>query len=48
MAAEQEQTELRPRAWGPVIVAWIVVCAPLAWGVFMTLKKAAQLFDAGG
>jgi hypothetical protein len=27
-----------------VVVAWIVVAAPLAWGIYETLKKAAALF----
>ena len=27
-----------------VLLAWLGVGIPLAWGVFMTLKKAALLF----
>jgi hypothetical protein len=27
-----------------VVIAWLLVGLPLAWGVFMTLKKAALLF----
>lgn len=27
-----------------VAAAWIAVGVPLLWGVWMTLKKAAQLF----
>ncbi len=27
-----------------VVVAWVVVGVPLAWGVYETLKKAAALF----
>ena len=30
--------------WVKVAVAWLLVGVPLLWGVFMTLKKAAQLF----
>ena len=33
--------------WGLVIVAWLLVSLPLAWGVLMSLKKAAQLFASG-
>ncbi|HEX5819169.1 MAG TPA: hypothetical protein VFY20_09835 [Gemmatimonadales bacterium] len=35
-----------PRAGGWLLVAgaWIAVGIPLLWGVWMTLKKAAQLF----
>ena len=28
-----------------VVLAWIVVGAPLVWGVLQTLKKAAALFS---
>jgi MFS family permease len=31
--------------WGLVIVAWMLVGAPLAWGIFKTLTLAIQLFD---
>lgn len=34
----------RPGQWGLVILAWIAVGVPLAWGVFVTLQKAALLF----
>jgi hypothetical protein len=27
-----------------LIGAWLVVGAPLAWGIYATLQKAAQLF----
>jgi hypothetical protein len=27
-----------------LLLAWLVVGAPLLWGVFQTLKKAAVLF----
>jgi hypothetical protein len=33
-----------PGSWGLVILAWIAVGVPLAWGVFVTLQKAALLF----
>ena len=32
-------------SWMPVIAAWLAVGLPLAWGVFMTFKKAALLFQ---
>jgi hypothetical protein len=28
-----------------VILAWLVVSAPLLWGVLQTLKKSAALFQ---
>jgi hypothetical protein len=31
-------------SWMPVVMAWLAVGLPLAWGVFMTFKKAALLF----
>lgn len=34
----------RPGSWALVILAWIAVGVPLAWGVFVTLQKAALLF----
>ena len=34
----------RPGNWGLVVLAWIAVGLPLAWGVFVTLQKAALLF----
>lgn len=34
----------RPGQWGLVILAWIAVGVPLAWGVLVTLQKAALLF----
>jgi hypothetical protein len=35
-----------PRAsnWLLVAAAWAAVAIPMLWGVWMTLKKAAQLF----
>jgi hypothetical protein len=29
---------------GLVLLAWLVVSVPLAWGVLQTLEKAAALF----
>lgn len=31
--------------WGAVVVAWLLVGIPLAWGIFQTVKKALQLFE---
>jgi hypothetical protein len=28
-----------------VVLAWLVVAAPLLWGVLQTLKKSAALFQ---
>jgi hypothetical protein len=28
-----------------VVLAWLVVSAPLLWGVLQTLKKSAELFQ---
>jgi hypothetical protein len=42
-----EGTDTRNRSPTPlwlVVLAWVVVGVPLAWGVFQTLKKAAALF----
>jgi hypothetical protein len=36
--------EPRAGSWLLVALAWIAVGLPLLWGVWMTLKKAAQLF----
>jgi hypothetical protein len=33
-----------PGQWAGVIIAWLLVGAPLLWGVYMTLQKAAALF----
>lgn len=33
-----------PGSWVLMILAWAAVGLPLAWGVFMTFKKAALLF----
>jgi len=39
-----EPGEPKPGQWPLVIVAWILVGAPLLWGVLTTLRKAALLF----
>lgn len=31
-----------------LILAWLVVCAPLSWGVFHSVKRSLPLFQAGG
>jgi MFS family permease len=33
----------RPGHWGEVVVAWVLVGVPLAWGVYRTLALASQL-----
>ncbi|HEY2517238.1 MAG TPA: hypothetical protein VGI39_40475 [Polyangiaceae bacterium] len=38
-------TAPEPTPVGAVVVAWLVVGAPLLWGVLQTLKKAAALFQ---
>jgi len=30
--------------WPAVVIAWLLVLAPLAWGIWTTLKKATILF----
>jgi hypothetical protein len=34
----------RPTPLPLVVFAWVAVAAPLLWGIFQTLKKAAALF----
>lgn len=34
----------KPGNWALVVLAWLAVGLPLAWGVFVTLQKAALLF----
>jgi hypothetical protein len=36
--------ESRPTPLALVVVAWVIVGAPLLWGILQTLKKAAALF----
>ena len=31
--------------WGAVVLAWLLVGAPLAWGILQTVKKALRLFE---
>ncbi len=31
--------------WALVIISWLAVGLPLAWGVWMTVKKALLLFN---
>ncbi len=45
MSAPDASTEPVPAGWPKVILAWVCVALPLAWGVWNTLKKAAQLFE---
>ena len=33
-----------PSHWGEVVVAWLLVGIPLAWGIYRTLALAGQLF----
>jgi len=33
-----------PTSLALVVLAWVAVAAPLLWGIFQTLKKAAALF----
>jgi hypothetical protein len=47
MTEPQPRTEERATgstSWFAVAVAWLAVGIPMAWGVWMTLKKAALLF----
>ncbi len=41
------QSDRQPQAggqWGMVAVAWLLVGAPLLWGIWNTLVKASALF----
>jgi hypothetical protein len=38
------QARPKPESWVLVAIAWVLVGIPLAWGVWMTLKKATLLF----
>jgi ABC-type nickel/cobalt efflux system permease component RcnA len=31
-------------SWAMVVVSWVLVGIPLAWGIWKTLQKAAVLF----
>jgi hypothetical protein len=42
--APDERSEHASTPLGLVLLAWLVVSAPLAWGVLQTLEKAAALF----
>ncbi|HEX7336856.1 MAG TPA: hypothetical protein VF252_06585 [Gemmatimonadales bacterium] len=33
-----------PGSWILVVLAWLPVTAPLLWGIWQTVKKAAVLF----
>lgn len=44
MSIGREEHEARPGQWGAVIVAWALVSTPLAWGFWMTFRKALLLF----
>ncbi len=47
MPAKEGGIALPRQRWGLVIVVWLAVSVPLAWGVLMTLKKAVLLFEPG-
>ena len=37
-------TEQKAGNWVAVVVAWLLVAIPLAWGVYRTLRVAIVLF----
>jgi hypothetical protein len=39
-----ERADPRAGSWLLVAAAWAAVAIPMLWGVWMTLKKASQLF----
>jgi len=41
---DSEQPDTRGQSRGGVVLAWLLVSAPLLWGVWQTIKKAAVLF----
>jgi hypothetical protein len=45
MAGSDPSGDSYPGRWGLVVVAWLLVGIPLLWGVWMTLQKAAALFE---
>lgn len=47
MTQTQTQPQSRPRPTSPALIAlsWLTVALPLAWGVWETLVKVAQLFQ---
>jgi hypothetical protein len=44
MTGTDAQSRRQERSWGGVLLAWLLVSAPLVWGVWQTIKKAAALF----
>ena len=44
MAQQSGAESPSPGNWLLVVIAWILVGAPLLWGVYVTLKKASLLF----
>jgi hypothetical protein len=44
MSENEPLAKPTPASWPLVFFAWIVVLAPLLWGVWETLKKASALF----
>jgi hypothetical protein len=44
-AAAAPQSGTGSRRWVAVAAAWILVGAPLLWGVLQTIRKAALLFN---
>jgi hypothetical protein len=43
--APPSPTEPSRQGWFTVALAWILVGAPLAWGIFQTVRKASLLFE---
>jgi hypothetical protein len=44
MTDRLDGSEPQAGRWPLVVLAWLAVGAPLLWGVWMTLRKAALLF----
>jgi len=48
MVVQPDSTSSSPEARGTpasmVIIAWLIVSIPLAWGVFQTIRTATALF----
>jgi hypothetical protein len=42
--AREQRSEQAPTPVGLVLLAWLIVSVPLAWGILQTLGKAATLF----
>jgi hypothetical protein len=45
MNEDRGETRPAPASWLAVAIAWILVGIPMLWGIYMTIRKAAPLFQ---